>query len=488
MTVDTSIYGLQKPVQVESPLNALAQVLQLQQAQQQGQMGQAKLDEYQRGVTAQNALSKLLSTPGFDPSTAVGKQQLYGISPTAAQTFLKSNADVSKVQADADSAKFKLASDRYAISQKAFGSLANRPDLTKDMVLQTASDLVKQGIGTPEMLAALPSTLHDDPETLRADLKTRVSTQLTPEQILTTFAPKPDKIDNGQKIVFRDMNPNSPTYGQETGGTPVQRVATPGEVLNSQNQAAQRTQAERHFKITREDKQKENEVDPTTADSEEKTAQGIASSRIAPLSSVAMLRPAGARIMSRVLEINPTYDAGEYLSKNKALRDFGTGTQGLAVQAANTGLNHLDTIEQLAKAQKNGDIRAFNTLANRLGAETGQAAPTNLASAITMVAPEVSKMVIGAAGGQEERATFAKNFNPNASPDQTIGGIGTIRKLLGGRLSESQRTYERTTGRKDFSSGMLSPAAQKVLSAESPAQANDVPDDISALLKKHGGK
>lgn len=228
----------------------------------------------------------------------------------------------------------------------------------------------------------------------------------------------------------------------------------------------------------------------------ERMAAGIASGRLAPMSSFAMLKPSGKAIMARVLDINPTYDSGDYLAKNKALRDFSTGTQGLAVQAANTGLNHLDTIEQLAKAQKNGDTRLFNTIANKIARETGAAAPTNLASAITMVAPEISKMVIGAAGGQEERATFAKNFSPSFSPEQAIGGIHTIRELLGGRLSESERTYKRTTGRDDFNTGMLSPAAQKVLGAaygntgaSTPSQtAAGAPSDIDALLKKYGGK
>jgi len=215
-------------------------------------------------------------------------------------------------------------------------------------------------------------------------------------------------------------------------------------------------------------------------DALEKMAKGIASNRLAPMSSFAMMKPSGKAIMARVLEINPSYDSGDYLSKNKALRDYSTGTQGMAVQAANTGLNHLDTIEELAKAQKNGDRRMFNSLANRLAAETGSAAPTNLSAAISMVAPEVSKMVIGAAGGQEERATFAHNFNPNASPEQTIGGIHVMRELLGGRLSEAERTYKRSTGRDDFSSGMLSPAAQKVLSSRQPAKATTTGGDPGA--------
>jgi hypothetical protein len=80
-----------------------------------------------------------------------------------------------------------------------------------------------------------------------------------------------------------------------------------------------------------------------------------------------------------------------------------------------------------------------------------------------MVSPEVSKAVIGAAGGQAEREEFARNFNPNGSPEQALQGIGVIKELMGGRMTEAQRTYERTTGKKDFRQTMLSPAAQRML-------------------------
>lgn len=139
------------------------------------------------------------------------------------------------------------------------------------------------------------------------------------------------------------------------------------------------------------------------------------------------------------------------------------GKEGQALQSTNTGLNHLELVEQLAQAQNNGNTQLFNSIANKLAAATGQPAPTNMAAAITMVSPEVSKAVIGAAGGQAEREEFARNFNPNASPAQTLQGIGVIKNLMGGRLTEAQRTYERTTGRKDFRQTMLSPAAQRVL-------------------------
>lgn len=155
---------------------------------------------------------------------------------------------------------------------------------------------------------------------------------------------------------------------------------------------------------------------------------------------------------------------GEAQAKAASLRAYSAaGKEGQAIQAANTGLNHLETVEQLALAQKNGQTQLFNSLANKLAAATGQPAPTNLAAAITMVSPEVSKAVIGAAGGQAEREEFARNFNPNGSPEQALQGIGVIKELMGGRMTEAQRTYERTTGKKDFRQTMLSPAAQRVL-------------------------
>jgi hypothetical protein len=153
----------------------------------------------------------------------------------------------------------------------------------------------------------------------------------------------------------------------------------------------------------------------------------------------------------------------EVAARGAAVKSFATGKDGQAVQSANTALNHLETIRQLADAQKNGDIQAFNRAARALGAQLGQAAPTNLNAALVMVAPEVSKAVIGAGGTGHERDQAIQALNPNGSPDQIIGATQTMQELFGGRLTEAQRTYERTTGKKDFHDAMLSPSAQRVL-------------------------
>lgn len=154
---------------------------------------------------------------------------------------------------------------------------------------------------------------------------------------------------------------------------------------------------------------------------------------------------------------------GDVAARNASVRSFATGKDGQAVQSANTALNHLDTIQQLAQAQKSGDVRAFNQAARSLGAAFGQTAPTNLNAALIMVAPEISKAVVGAGGTGHERDQALQALNPNGSPDQILGATQTMQELFGGRLTEAKRTYERTTMKKDFDTAMLSPAAQKVL-------------------------
>lgn len=379
----------------------------------------------------------------------------------------------------------KTADARSAAIGQTLGALSKiEGGATVQHVTNAMQHMVDIGQVTPEMAQKIIAGAPADQSQMQGWLLQGQRAVLGVKEQLPTFK----TIDTGGAINAGTVDPVTGAY---TSSQTMPKTQTPDSIAVDARAAKTQAQAERHWQAEQTASAGENESPAAM----EKMAAGIAAGRLPPMSNFAMLKPSGKQIMSRVLDINPNYDAGDYMSKNKALRDYATGTQGMAIQAANTGLNHLDTIEQLATAQKNGNTRLFNTLANRIAAETGSPAPTNLAAAISMVAPEVSKMVIGAAGGQEERATFAKNFNPNASPEQTIGGIHTMRELLSGRLSEAERTYKRTTGRDNFSMDMLSPAAQKVLKSRSepaaptaptPAPAGFDPAAIAAELNKRG--
>jgi hypothetical protein len=107
MPIDPSIALGVKPPQFESQTNALAQMLQVQAAQQQNQLGQAKLDEYQRGVDRTNRLQALLS--GMKPDAAADEQVgtlTRGGFLTEARSLAESSAKVAKDKREAD--KFQL--------------------------------------------------------------------------------------------------------------------------------------------------------------------------------------------------------------------------------------------------------------------------------------------------------------------------------------------------------------------------------------------
>lgn len=75
-TIDASIPLGIRPVQIESPVNQLAKVLQVRGLQQEGDMNRLRMDEYQRGITEQNALSGLYQT-ALKPDGTIDRNALY---------------------------------------------------------------------------------------------------------------------------------------------------------------------------------------------------------------------------------------------------------------------------------------------------------------------------------------------------------------------------------------------------------------------------
>lgn len=226
--IDSSIaMGFRTP-EVQDPLNAMARVMQVQAAQQQNQLGAMKADEYRTGVERKNKLNAILG--GFAPDAtpdAISSALVRGGYLDEAKSFTESTAKASKDKRDGEKTGFDLAKDRYSTYQKTAGALFNDPQVNKPKVLQAVSGLVTAGVLQADMAERLAASLPDDPAALRQALRQAVATQLTPEQMLTAFAPKAEKIDNGQQIGFRDTNPNSPTYGQATAGAAVQKQQTP---------------------------------------------------------------------------------------------------------------------------------------------------------------------------------------------------------------------------------------------------------------------
>jgi len=230
MTIDASIALGVRPPQFESPVNAMAKIMQLKGLQQDQEMNTMRADEYRRGVDRQNRLMGLMQG-GSDPEAL----RRGGFLKEAAD-WEKNSADTGKTKAETDKTAFSMNKERFGVVRKTAASFANDPQITKDRVV-SALQLYAVGGVIPETLATQFSQgLPDDPAQLRAALQNFAKQDLTSEQLFTLFAAKPEKVDNGQQIGFRDTNPNSPTYGQNTAGAPVQKMQDPNSVASGQVQ------------------------------------------------------------------------------------------------------------------------------------------------------------------------------------------------------------------------------------------------------------
>ena len=473
MPIDPNIILGGKSVEIQNPMNALAQMLQVKQAQQQIGQNEFAMEDKRRTIEETNRLRQLMQ--GVNISTKEGRD-------TARQHYTNTgNAkgwqDIEKEMADTD--------QKRALARSQGGDAVAKAMANSRMALDT--------VRTPEQYILWHEQNHTDPvlgEYLAsrgisaADSRGKIMQAIqTPggfEEMLKNSKLGSEKalenhfanIDSGGQVQTVAMPKYGSGAGQVVAGSQFKKTATPGELLTAET-------ARRGQNMTNARSREANDGNSSSGFSDEAINNAAArynmDGTLPPMGMGKGGSDARTKILNRAAEqasgisgsdqrSNQVNFKGDSAARNASVKSYSAnGKEGMAIQATNTAMNHLDTIEKLAIAQKNGDTLAFNKIANYISEQTGQAAPTNLRAAISMVAPEVSKSVIGASGGQEERKTFAHNFNPNASAQQALEGIAVIKELMGGRLTESQRTYERTTGKKDFAETMLSPAAQNVL-------------------------
>lgn len=238
MAIDSSIYS---QIQQPKPVNMLAEyanLMQVQGAQQANKLNQLKFAAAERETQEAETLNRLYAGAMNPDGTMDRTRLLSGAASSGLGSRIpglqKTFAESDKAAVDADTAKFKLAKDRHDVFQQTLGSLAQDPNLSKDLVLQAGQGLVAQGILPKAIFDQAISGLPDDPAQLRAKVLQSAKFRMTPDQIFSVFAPKPTEVNDGQVKSFRDMNPNSPTYGQATGGAPVQMQASPDAQLSAQ--------------------------------------------------------------------------------------------------------------------------------------------------------------------------------------------------------------------------------------------------------------
>ena len=128
MPIDSGIALSYKPIQVQDPLNTLAKTQELQ-------LGQAKFQEYQRGLEEQNALRDLIKS-GVDLKSPEAKRKMYEISPEMGMKFEKSQAEIGRL---GNEAKLK----EFEVQREKFGNLVFNP--SNENIIAHLQDSVLNG-------------------------------------------------------------------------------------------------------------------------------------------------------------------------------------------------------------------------------------------------------------------------------------------------------------------------------------------------------
>lgn len=428
----------------------------------------AKADQVDANPNAANYILKSMIAANPNGKAAIdgivafgGEQRAQDLAPSA----------VRKANADAGAAETDAASKGIAVVASAAGALA-KPGVKPTQAETMFRTMKARGVINQEQMQGYIDSMPTDPKTLPDYLKqVQASGMKADDQVKFTTPTADAKLQSDTSIRTTGMNNATSLEVQSRIDARAKAENENGDDAASFTPQAIDNAAARY------------NVDGTLPPMG--MGKAAAAGRTKILNRAAELKLGVSPEQQRLDQLN---NKGDVAARNASVRDYSSaGKSGQAIQAANTSLNHLETVEQLALAQKNGDTRLYNRMANKLAAEFGGTAPTNLNAALSMVAPEVSKAVIGVAGTGEERAAFEHRFAANGSPEQAIQGIGTIKELLGGRLTESQRTYERTTKKSDFDR-MLSPAAKRVLDkAHQAAHAGPAVGTVDGGFRFKGG-
>ena len=184
-------------------------------------------------------------------------------------------------------------------------------------------------------------------------------------------------------------------------------------------------------------------MDPVTRDA---MATAIASYQQPPITGRGLTAPGAGDIMAAVQAKNPDYQASRYNQVNKAMTAFGTGSQGDKVRFLDTGVQHLNVLDQAADALNNNDPKAFNALGNVINRQFGVAAPNTFDGLKQIVATEVEKSIAGGIGSSADREHLMDSLNSANSPQQLKDMLNGYRSLMAGQLSGLQQQYEQSTG------------------------------------------
>ena len=233
--VDTSIAMGYKPIEVQNPMNQLAQMMQIKAAQQSGQMNAMKMDEYTRTKERQN---KLLALMGQMPADANDDQRSAALKGAGyfdeADKLQTGILNRRKIESEAGAKEWETKSKKLDYMSQAFGYVKDNP--TPEAAIAVNRHLGEIGVFTPEQVAQAEAAIkaNPSPDYIRENATRAFQSSLSAKDQL----PKLQTFNAGNRQVNQSVNPIT-GKAIETGSTVIgQSADNAATVANAARTAA----------------------------------------------------------------------------------------------------------------------------------------------------------------------------------------------------------------------------------------------------------
>ena len=223
MAIDPSIALGVRGIELQNPMNALAQFSQIQGAQQANRLNQMQMAEYERARTEEEGLRNYLS--GADLTATDTRNALMSKYGKSGREFAKNLTELDKAKTEEAARKAKLAIDKTGMYRDMVGGIASPADAIEFMKLQaTDPDMA----GTPITRMPLMKVLSSIPQDPVGFETWKKQTALGMTKFVEQNKPQLSTKDTGGELIDRTFEPLT---GKITTLSTTKKTATPGERL-----------------------------------------------------------------------------------------------------------------------------------------------------------------------------------------------------------------------------------------------------------------
>lgn len=462
MPIDPSIAMSGRQFHLDNPLDVQNKVATLRQLADQQQVQQMAIQQAQQAQEQERTLADLYKgNVGADGTinrrgvlAGAAQQGLGARIPAMQKQFSeadKVSGDVAHTGAQTDDLKWKTAKSKLDASSAAMSSLLASPNVTHDDVIRTVVGLVQNGVIDPGQGQQMVRMLPGDPVRLRQFLVEKGMELVDSSKRMELTAPKRTEVNDGKTTSFVDTNP----YTNPQGPAPIKMQTTPGQ--DQSNATAVRGQ--------------------NMTDARSRDANGIAQS--------------AAR--TQIVE-GP--DGFMLVDKGTGLARPAATLNGAQVQGKSMGLNDVQSKALLFGSR----MQAAEKILNEMAAQ-GTERPSvmkGVVEGIPLVGRAAGAVANNASTPQQQKVEQAQRDFINAVLRRESGAaiaepeFENARKQYFPAVGDSQAVIQQKAQNRQLATkGILAEVPAKQRNSLDPSAGADptgVPDDIAAILKKHGGK